>query len=222
MAKHKSRRLRPVYPQRRLSSGNLATDGLLSWLNTTEEVANTLVVRAIVRNMNEIDRIMGLKGYLTTPIKRFHSTTEEREYRRLTKSVAVLMTKICLLFERFPFRLQPKYPTTREWRFGLINTEKGENAYAPEFQCLLSIRDLAQQGRLTRVRECDICGQWFFAYCDSPNFRFCSDGCREKHWRRTPEGKHKRALFARKYRRKVKEAQETALKIAKASRKARK
>ena len=76
----------------------MAIDVLLRWFNTTEEVANTLVLRAIVRDMNEIDRIMGLKGYPTNPIKRFHSADEEREYRRLTKSVAVLMTKICLLY----------------------------------------------------------------------------------------------------------------------------
>lgn len=204
MTKHRIRGLRSLYPKRKVAFGFL-----LKRLNATEENADARAVREIVRVMNEIDRIMGFKGYFTIPVKRVRSAIEERARRDASKAVTVLMTKLQMLYRRFPIRLEPGLPRTHEWRFGL---GKNKLTYAPELLCVLVIRDLAEDGRLTRVRECDICRRWFFAHCDSPKFRFCSDGCREKHWRSTPEGKRKRALFARKYRRKVKDGEREALK----------
>lgn len=51
--------------------------------------------------------------------------------------------------------------------------------------------------RVQRIRECR-CGTWFFGKRE--NHMFCSDSCRDKEFRSTPEGKKKRRLYMKRYR----------------------
>jgi hypothetical protein len=183
---------------------------LLNQLNATGEGPDVQAVREMVRNMNEVDRIVRSKGYLTVVNQRVGSTVDELamnleaqlDKHGFDKSVLELMTKIRATYEAFSLRLRPVFPMKHGWQFSWMNPWSGD----PEQRGLVAwtflsiIHDFAQAGYLNRVRECKICGKWFFAYRESPRFQFCSDECREKHWRTSPQGKEKRAAFMRNYR----------------------
>ena len=193
-----------------LSTSPGAARLLLSQLNATGESADVQAVREMVRNMNEVDRIVRLKGYPSIVKERVGSTIDELamnleaqlDKRGFDKSVLALMTKIRNTYESFNLKLRPVFPLKDGWHFSWMNpwSDDPEQRGLIAWTCFSIIHDFAHAGYLSRVRECKICGEWFFAHYDSFRFRFCSDECREKHWRATPQGKAKRAAFMRKYR----------------------
>ena len=79
-------------------------------------------------------------------------------------------------------------------------------------KALQQIERLSEKGLLDRIRRCQICGRWLFA--KHRRQRFCKDSCREKAFRKTPDGRAKRAKYMRKYRKDVKLREESALKAA--------
>src|SRR4029077_13149746 len=133
------------------------------------------------------DRIVRSKGYPTI-VTELHGGTinaltmnleTELDKRGFDKSVLAVMTKIRETYESFDCTLRPVFPLQRGWHFTWMHPHESKQE-GVVWLFLSFIHDLAEEGRLSRVRECKICGEWFFAYCDSPRFQFCSDECREK------------------------------------------
>jgi hypothetical protein len=109
MSKRTSRRLptNTIWPL--LSTSPEAAHLLLNQLNATGESADVQAVREMVRNMNEVDRIVRLKGYPTIVEERFGTTADklamnlEAQLDKLgfDNSVLALMTKIRATYESF-------------------------------------------------------------------------------------------------------------------------
>ena len=69
-----------------------------------------------------------------------------------------------------------------------------------------------ENGYLDRIRRCQRCGRWLFAKHRAK--RFCSDACRGSAFRKTAEGKAKRAAYMRDYRKGLKLREEASLKVS--------
>jgi hypothetical protein len=71
--------------------------------------------------------------------------------------------------------------------------------------------------KLTRLRRCDNCSEWFAAMTEHQ--RFCSDSCRKRNASQSPEFKEKRRRYmSERYRPLQKELQERSLAMAKGKR----
>jgi hypothetical protein len=60
------------------------------------------------------------------------------------------------------------------------------------------VLDAIINGYIGLVRRCPSCSAWFVV--GRPWQQFCPGACREKHFRKSPEGKAMRAKYMRKYR----------------------
>ena len=67
------------------------------------------------------------------------------------------------------------------------------------------ILELAKRGLLVRVRQCEQCGDWFYAKQDRT--RFCKKACAKLHWQSSEVGRAKRRKYIRKYMRKYRKKQ---------------
>jgi hypothetical protein len=67
------------------------------------------------------------------------------------------------------------------------------------------ILELAERGLLVRVRQCERCGDWFYAKQDRT--RFCKKTCAKLYWQSSETGKAKRRKYIRKYMRKYRKKQ---------------
>jgi hypothetical protein len=106
------------------------------------------------------------------------------------------------LFEGIRFVPEPLLMTSRQryrylnrWQVVLRNGKRIRNRDARH---VMGVLDLAMRGLLHRLRHCDNCRRWFYARFEKQ--RFCSDACREKSFRSTPEGRAARAKYMRRYR----------------------
>jgi hypothetical protein len=63
---------------------------------------------------------------------------------------------------------------------------------------ILCALDLANTGLIHRLRRCRQCSSWFYAKIKK-HFH-CSNACRDRHFRTTPEGKEKRRRYMQTYR----------------------
>lgn len=68
-----------------------------------------------------------------------------------------------------------------------------------EWYALESLKEIAEQGELERLRRCGLkkCAHWFYAR--SQLQKFCSDKCKQKEKRSSPEWKKHRARYMRDY-----------------------
>jgi hypothetical protein len=220
-----SRRLRTHHASQLLSSGPTAVRFLLSQLNAAGDNEDVVRVRDMVRDMNEIDRIVRSKGFpVLNGAKLSFDLEAEWNSLGLDEAVQERMKRVRETYERFNLRLRPVCPLKHGWKFHMMNPWSGD----PKKRALILwtflsiIHDLAVDGQLRRVRECDCCHRWFFAYRTHSRFRFCKRACRVKHWRASPEGKAKRRAFMRKYRGGLKRRQQENLRVARERRKKRK
>jgi hypothetical protein len=64
---------------------------------------------------------------------------------------------------------------------------------------------LAESGLLVRVRQCERCGDWFYAKRDRT--RFCKKVCAQLQWQSSETGKAKRKEYLREYMREYRKEQ---------------
>lgn len=199
-----------------LSTGPSAIRLLLNQLNATGDKEDGVRVREMVRDMNEIDGIVRSKGFPVSTDAKF-SFDLETEWNSLGLGDAVQdrMKRVRATFERFKLRLRPVCPLENGWKFHMMTPWSGD----PKKRGLILwtflsiIHDLALEGRLTQVRECNFCHRWFFGRRNDQGF--CSPSCREKDWRTSPRGRTKRAAYMRRYRQREEQRNQNALKTAK-------
>ena len=83
---------------------------------------------------------------------------------------------------------------------GWIKGRRRETAQKTVEECnaALTLFGLARNDRLTLLRACFECGEWF--YSKRSNQKFHSEECQKKHFRSRPGFKRKRAKYMRDYR----------------------
>lgn len=62
------------------------------------------------------------------------------------------------------------------------------------------IVQLVESDLLKRVRQCQQCGDWFYA--SRSKKRFCKKACSKQHWNTSPDGKASRRPYMREYMKK--------------------
>lgn len=210
-----------LYPL--LRPGKVAIELLIEWLNTKEKDAYDAKVQYLVQEMNEIDTLARSKEYPDCApgavAVHLHKTLRKLGF---DPTVATRVKKIRSIYTRFRLTVFPGFPFRTGWGMGLlypggIHPRKYQLRFFKFWTSLAIIYDLAADGRLRRVRKCETCGRWFFAYRPDKRFRFCPDPdsrCREKHWRGTDAGKAKRREFQRGYRSRRKKKEKAELEAA--------
>jgi hypothetical protein len=84
-----------------------------------------------------------------------------------------------------------------EWHNGNVTTEM--KSASPGSARIYKVMRLAECGLLVRVRQCERCGDWFYAKRDRA--RFCKKMCARLHWQTSETGKAKRKKYLREYMR---------------------
>jgi hypothetical protein len=175
------------------------------------------VIRERVRNMNEVDRAIERNGGTKT-INLYHvMVSDGKEGKEQRKKLlkhgfddSFIKRMTAIQDERYEVRMHATYPIEGRWQlsWGFPLPERrtsGANRFVLSAS-LATTHDLAAKGLLRRVRECSTCGRWFYAYRPGQRYRFCSDACRDKNFRQTPQGRARRAKYMRNYRRNLEQA----------------
>src|SRR5262249_53511818 len=138
-------------------------------------------------------------------LEKLQSDRVRRQLRQLVRDinaldgiVPVLETKKNLIKTRINKQF-------KHLRIGVSLNEPGKFGWDSELsahprfpgQWKLWIWNMAAQGSLRAIRECS-CGKLF--YSRKHGHKFCSDRCREKDFRGSPQGREKRRNYMRKYR----------------------
>ena len=79
-------------------------------------------------------------------------------------------------------------PNSRGWLFEWSRAGAHEQPFA-ELGMVLQIKDLAEEGRISSIKQCAHCRRWLFARF--PHQRFCQESCKEM-FHRTDEADKKR------------------------------
>ena len=195
-----------------LLSGPGAAKGLIKRLNDGPN-GEVEALRRLVRNFNEIDDIARGRGFPEVnytrrefPPPEVHVDVDLPFVRRMREIQAAYKS-----YRAVPW---PAYPQKDGWKFHWLQPWSTQSNKSVERWIYLAIiHDLAVDGHLRLVRECDFCHRWFFAR--KSDQRFCTDGsCREKDWRTSAAGRAKRAAYMRGYRQREERARQNALKAA--------
>jgi hypothetical protein len=80
---------------------------------------------------------------------------------------------------------------------------------------LLELDHMEALGATNRVRQCRDCSSWFWSRVRSQ--RYCSEKCRVRHFRASPEGKRYKREWARRDYERIKERDKRLLETARAS-----
>jgi len=218
MGKHISRRLRAEHLLPFGAGSPRDIKWLLDALND-HGYENGHTVREMVRNMNIVSGITEQRPVPRNAGPYFPGWQKELRKYGFDESFANRMAKIRDTFDGSRFEVQILFPEEGRWRFEWRipwrfdrSTQNWSELYP--FLDIIVIRHLAEDGRLRLIRECETCGRWFLAHRPSPKYRFHSNACRDKYWRKTPEGKAKRRDFMRGYRERLKKREEAKLKAA--------
>jgi hypothetical protein len=81
------------------------------------------------------------------------------------------------------------------------------------FEEVLKLDRMEALGAIDRVRRCDHCGSWFWGRVR--NQRYCSGGCRVRHYHASPAGRKYKREWARKDYQRNKKRDEEAREVAK-------
>src|SRR5262249_41657331 len=79
---------------------------------------------------------------------------------------------------------------------------------------VLILFQLALDGLITRIRQCEVCRSWIFI--GRRDQKYCSEKCCERSSRGTSAGKAKRAMYMRRYRAQLKRRDHENVRVAKA------
>jgi hypothetical protein len=203
-----------------LSVGSNAAGLLIQQLNARNGGDETKALQELVRDFNQIDDMARDRGF---PLPHAHNVFEEfsahpETHLGFDESTVRRMRKIQAAFMSYQLVPLPAYPQKIGWKFLWIQpwgtaSKKRNGRILMQWVYLAVIHDLAVDGQLRLVRECDFCQRWFFGRKNDQ--RFCSPNCREKEWRTSPRGRMKRAGYMRRYRQREELANQNALRVAK-------
>src|SRR5579862_3553343 len=207
MTRHNSRRLRTKVLLPSPPDVRREIEFLLGSLNDVEYKSRD-VVREMVRNMSAVAAVTEHKVLPKTVNPYVDGWQTELTKLGFDESFVTRMEKIQEEIDDLKVRGVTPFPTKGRWTFEWMLAPTWDPMKRPYWLQLLTIRHLAEDGRLKRVRECETCGRWFFAHRPSAKYRFHSSACRDSYWRKTPEGRAKRRNFMRGYRQRLKRREE--------------
>jgi DNA-binding phage protein len=135
----------------------------------------------LVRQLKQIEELAEKAGFPEWPYKGALRSKTEPVFKSLQK-----------YFKRFAYELS--HPTKAGWEENIRTKVKYMYSALVVFA--------ARRGLLRHIRECTQCGRWFAARRRDQHF--CSAKCREKAFRKNPQGRSKRAAYMRGYRARLK------------------
>jgi hypothetical protein len=191
MGKSQIRRLRPAGAA--VVAGELNRCHGRSGFDRTEQ---------LVRDFNELERLARKKGY--------PSSIDDIYLGRLGERAKELRLHIDKFLSAVELRVLLGMPGKDGWnRHYDFRPETDQQIY----HLAGFILDAAFSGQLAKVTECQTCRKWFAAW--KQDHQYCSERCRQKYFRSTPEGKAKWAASMRRYRAALKRRDMNRLKAAK-------
>jgi hypothetical protein len=214
MNQTKSRRLRKARFDPFFGDPEATVESLLKKLNDTSEDRAVVALRRLVEDMNAVEQMVRSRKFPDSPLFAF-----QFDLRRVLRewgfepAVAERMERIRSAYDGFGMELMPVFPRKPVWIFQRLCPVRIDRALPGIF--LATIHGLAEEGRLSQVRKCEICGKWFYAYRRSENYRFDRTGCRDKYYRHTVKGKAKRRTYMRDYRSRLRKGEKAYLEASK-------
>jgi hypothetical protein len=190
--------------QRRIYAGEPWAGGLITWIQKNTKRRNGVRIQALLREMRGIvdldcmeEPIFGhSQSGIPVSVRRAKSPEASARSQKLARSVNRRLRRYRLWPELFLFgTAQSPDRWVPRWH------AEGERSSTPdslsEADAVLSILQLAQNGYVHRLRECEDCRKWFFARFS--HSRFCSQGCQQRNYRRSPEWRKHRNQYMRDY-----------------------
>jgi len=158
----------------------------------------------LLQDLSDLDRLAAKSGYAK-------SLRESRD-AELRKIVNPIFSRIDRYCEDFIYGLRLDLPGEAGWtkEYILPRSVQG-NPEAEAYLFGLWILEAAFNGSLRRVLRCPNCRRWFKGL--RKDHKYCSGKCREKAFRRSSEGRTKRAAYMRRYRAGLKRRDRENLKL---------
>lgn len=196
---------------------------LIEWLNAAVGTKSYQRVRELIGNIRAADAALDAATRDSVFVhvgRRGESIPSEKKRRR--REVHRLLRPLDRTFTKYVFhpRLTCLIFDRRRWWFDLVGEPvpedykftrpHGRRVY--EADAVFGIFRLASYGFLGRVRQCQTCQKWLYAF--PSHKKFCETACQLKHFGSTPSQKEKRAAYMRKYRIKEKEETERSHRLA--------
>jgi hypothetical protein len=152
-------------------------------------------LRGIIRYLNHVDDLARQAGYPKGPY-----------VGRLDNATCQDFLSIDSYYSRHKYELGLGFPQASGWGLAgvmdkrrLLTRSSRSTDASNEYAISLVIFQAAVAGILRLIRQCKNCRRLFVGKKGLP--KYCSDSCREKAFRSTPEGKSARAAYMRAYRR---------------------
>jgi hypothetical protein len=125
--------------------------------------------------------------------KKYSVIIDDRIFASRASDVAELaVQRLNLYLERFKYHAE-----IIQWHKNELNIEWKHAS--PGASLIYMVVRLAECGLLVRLRQCERCGDWFYAKRDGT--RFCKKVCAQLQWQSSETGKAKRKKYLRDYMR---------------------
>jgi hypothetical protein len=131
----------------------------------------------LAKDLREIERLAAKAGFPKYPYKGW-----------LRRKTDPLFKRISPIFDKVRYELG--WPSEWGWQETIAAKVKD----IPLGFIIIA----ARQGFLRHIDECHLCGGWFLSR--KRDHKFCSSECREKAFRKSDEGRAKRAAYMKRYR----------------------
>lgn len=170
--------------------------GFVEWLNNPDDRKLVKRVSGLIVEINELTRnapkrLKGRKGRLRPP----KQDTAYRSPEEMYWFMQLFMLNQPLA--RRHFSVQFSYVLADlSWKVDWVSVNTKDKFAAHVFL----LARLAERGWLWRIQQCPKCSTWFYALLKRQ--RFCSNKCRQKHYRLSSKGTKARKTAIGKYQRK--------------------
>lgn len=191
------------------ASGDITT--LLQYLNSQSDDDSDRAVRQLVTDMNAVSRIIRSQPFDYSFRRLQFRVAAELRRQGLYGRIGKRIRRIRDTFENFVICASPIFPYKSVWVFERLSPQNPLTLWLP----LTAVHGLATEGLLERIRKCVTCGEWFYSYRPNARYKFHSEACRVRHWRRSPEVKKMKAKYMRQYRDKLKQRDNANLETSK-------
>jgi len=131
------------------------------------------------------------------------------EIQAHNEKLNAVLTELYKLTARYRWRYVVRYPGSPSIREMWMLHEPVAQSSADSSEGFVVGWILSSQTHVDRIRRCDDCTKWFYAFTEHQ--KFCADRCRKHYAARSEEFRKKRAIYMReRYRPTVKEREQLA------------
>lgn len=184
---------------------------IADWLNRHAKNKTGRRVAKLVKQLKKLAPGFSFEEWYEKRQRREFMDGYVPEFRELNRELRKYPTWPLLLWRVTTADLLSKRKGKLEARSCL--SSKWSSGGKPGAAIVHAIVNLAGDGLLSSLSECINCKNWFYARFS--HHRFCSERCRVKHFRTSPDWKSSRCLYMRRYRERRRERDISSIAIAK-------